>query len=233
MKQLLKHKQRWLTKVLFIFVSLFVIQSSVIAVSASPAIFDQGHHIGILETYTYNGIESSIGAEVELTGRLSRVLSKREIGSESENTLAIVSSAAKGANLVDDAAGVLSKGDYLRIQNAATHINKPVTVVGSIYEINKFNPLAIAVNSIAGLATGYDLERRERMSTGEAVFNLATVNPAFRVDKYANTALGSIRNAAKGGTQFMKYQGNFVLKSSWKNWGNYMSKRGWADSFKR
>lgn len=40
--------------------------------------------------------------------------------------------AAKGgANLVDDAASVISKGDYLRIQNAATKINKPITVVGS------------------------------------------------------------------------------------------------------
>jgi hypothetical protein len=29
-------------------------------------------------------------------------------------------------------------------------------------------------------------------------------------------------------SQFMKYQGNFVLKSGWKNWGNYMSKRGWS-----
>ena len=37
-----------------------------------------------------------------------------------------------------------------------------------------------------------------------------------------------IKAAAKGSSQFMKYQGNFVLKSNWKNWGNYMSKRGWA-----
>ncbi len=39
---------------------------------------------------------------------------------------------AKGATgLIDDAEGVLSKGNYLRIQNAATRINKPITVVGS------------------------------------------------------------------------------------------------------
>lgn len=40
-------------------------------------------------------------------------------------------SIARGVNLVDDAAGVISKGDYLRIQNAATRINKPISVVGS------------------------------------------------------------------------------------------------------
>jgi RHS repeat-associated protein len=44
----------------------------------------------------------------------------------------VVSSAAMtSTGLVDDAANFLSKGDYLRIQNAATRINKPITVVGS------------------------------------------------------------------------------------------------------
>ena len=38
----------------------------------------------------------------------------------------------------------------------------------------------------------------------------------------------STKVAAKGGTQFMKYQENFVLNKNWKNWGNYMSKRGWS-----
>jgi hypothetical protein len=28
--------------------------------------------------------------------------------------------------------------------------------------------------------------------------------------------------------EFMKYQKNFILKSGWKNWGNYMNKRGWT-----
>ena len=39
--------------------------------------------------------------------------------------------AKTSTGLVDDAANVLSKEDYLRIQNAATRINKPITVVGS------------------------------------------------------------------------------------------------------
>ncbi|THD30158.1 hypothetical protein [uncultured Flavobacterium sp.] len=41
------------------------------------------------------------------------------------------SSLKTGTGLIDDVADVLSKGDYLRIQNAATRINKPITVVGS------------------------------------------------------------------------------------------------------
>ncbi len=34
-------------------------------------------------------------------------------------------------NAVDDVARVISKGDYLRIKNAANRINKPISVVGS------------------------------------------------------------------------------------------------------
>jgi hypothetical protein len=41
----------------------------------------------------------------------------------------------------------------------------------------------------------------------------------------ARIVLGTV--AVKEGIQFMKYQGNFVLKSGWKNWSNYMNKRGW------
>ncbi len=41
--------------------------------------------------------------------------------------------AKTGTNLVDDTASVISKGDYLRIQNAATRINKPITVAGGIH----------------------------------------------------------------------------------------------------
>ena len=36
-----------------------------------------------------------------------------------------------------------------------------------------------------------------------------------------------VKGAAKGGSQFMKYQGDFVLKPGWKNWGKYVSQRGW------
>jgi RHS repeat-associated protein len=39
--------------------------------------------------------------------------------------------AKKSTGLIDDATDVLSNGDYLRIQNAATRINKSITVVGS------------------------------------------------------------------------------------------------------
>lgn len=38
--------------------------------------------------------------------------------------------------------------------------------------------------------------------------------------------LGSI--VGRGGIQFMKYQSKFVLNSTWKNWANYMSNRGWS-----
>jgi len=51
------------------------------------------------------------------------------------------------------------------------------------YEINKWNPLAILVNSINAYFTGVDFERGNPMSIEEATFNLATMVPALRVGK--------------------------------------------------
>lgn len=43
----------------------------------------------------------------------------------------INASNSSGSYLADDATNILSSGNYLRIQNAATRINKPIVVVGS------------------------------------------------------------------------------------------------------
>lgn len=71
MKQLRKHKMNWPARILFILVSFFVLQSSIIPVSASSINFGQDYHIGISESHTYDEIERSIGVEVDRTGRLS------------------------------------------------------------------------------------------------------------------------------------------------------------------
>jgi hypothetical protein len=58
--------------------------------------------------------------------------------------------------LVDEAAGganVLSKSEYLRIQNAATRINKPITVVGSRATPGK---VSNGINTVTGSISDWD-----------------------------------------------------------------------------
>jgi hypothetical protein len=49
-----------------------------------------------------------------------------------------------------------------------------------LYELNKFNPLAIVVNSISAYLTGEDTYG-VTMSATEAAFNIATVVPVFKI----------------------------------------------------
>lgn len=51
------------------------------------------------------------------------------------------------------------------------------------YEINKWNPLAIAINSVHAYFTGVDWERGNPMSASDATLNLASIIPAGRVLK--------------------------------------------------
>ena len=67
---------KWILKLGVILLMFF--QIAVISVSASPIIFFQNNHTGILETYTCYEIASSICMEDESTIVLRRVLSKNE-----------------------------------------------------------------------------------------------------------------------------------------------------------
>jgi RHS repeat-associated protein len=83
--------------------------------------------------------------------------------------------------------------------------------------INEFNPVANAWDALSGYANGTD-RFGNPISQGRATFEAASVIPLGRV-------LGGL---GKVGTLFMKYQGNFVLNTAWKNWGTYMTKQGWS-----
>lgn len=79
MNEALKYKMVWLVRMFFILANYFVFQISIIPVSASLNIFAPDHHTGISEIYTYDEIESSVGAEDGHTAGLSRVLSIKEV----------------------------------------------------------------------------------------------------------------------------------------------------------
>ena len=70
------------------------------------------------------------------------------------------------------------------------------------YEINKWNPLAIAINSVHAYFTGVDWERGNPMSASDATINLASILPIGKVLKVGKfvvqpNALSHIfRNAA-------------------------------------
>jgi len=74
----------WFAKILPILVSFFILQSNVIAVTSSPIFFEQVHHTGTSEIYTYDEIESSVFAEVGRTAGLSRVLSGKGVRPDHE-----------------------------------------------------------------------------------------------------------------------------------------------------
>lgn len=93
MKAYLNHNLNWLMRFVLILVNLFVFQISIINVFASSVNLGLNPHSPILETYTYDKIECSVGAEV----KLKLALSKSETGSESESVLLNVREAAKGA----------------------------------------------------------------------------------------------------------------------------------------
>ena len=59
MKELLKHKTNWLTRMIFILVSLFVLQNSILAASTSKVNLGFDPHNLISEIYVYDEIESS------------------------------------------------------------------------------------------------------------------------------------------------------------------------------
>ena len=84
MRQVLKYKTNQLIRILFTYVSFLLFQYRVIAISASPLILDYENHTATFETYTYDEIESSVGAKADRTDRLSQVLLVKEVQPEHE-----------------------------------------------------------------------------------------------------------------------------------------------------
>lgn len=74
---------------------LICFQLSVIPALASSIIFDQGHHTGISEIYTYDENEILLCVEADHIGGLSRVLSIKEVRSDHEVLAGVASVAAK------------------------------------------------------------------------------------------------------------------------------------------
>ncbi|WP_436516231.1 RHS repeat domain-containing protein [Ekhidna sp. To15] len=74
------------------------------------------------------------------------------------------------------------------------------------YEINEYNPLAIAINSIHAYFTGKDWERGNPMSAGEASFNLATIIPVFKVGKVVKKGFNITRKVV--GNQVLSVSGH-------------------------
>ncbi len=75
------------------------------------------------------------------------------------------------------------------------------------YEINKFNPLAIAVNSVKALFTGTDTYGTPT-SAADATFNLATIAPIFKFGQVGRSAFNLFRasnRAAKGSGNAFRY----------------------------
>ena len=92
MKLLVKYSIISLIKILFIFVSFFVFQSSIVTISASAANSGFDPYNPIFETLVQDEIECSSWVEVGPR----RVLSKSEAGSECEVLLSATNEAAKG-----------------------------------------------------------------------------------------------------------------------------------------
>lgn len=89
-----------LNRMLFPIIAFFIFQTGIIPVSTSPIIFEQDHHTGISETYTYDENESSDRVKDDHNGRVNWGLSKTELGSESESMLLNVRVATKGSSTI-------------------------------------------------------------------------------------------------------------------------------------
>lgn len=121
MIELLKYRILWLKRIVFSLISFFILHALIINVSANSINLGQDHHTITLETYAYEEVGSSACMEADCNGRLSRVLSVKEVRPGHEVLAEITSLAAKQStrvvNLADDIAEWLGKG-------ARTIVNK-------------------------------------------------------------------------------------------------------------
>ena len=132
MKGFLKYSTSLLMRILFILVSFFFLQNSIILVSACPVNFGQNYHTGISETYTYDAIESSILAEVDRTSGLSRVLSVKGVRPDHEVLVGVSSVAAKGAGLTLKSASQAYKGTTRLGHALSKHAGRNPQIWGKI-----------------------------------------------------------------------------------------------------
>lgn len=99
MKLLLKYSVSLLMKILFIFVSFFVFQNNILAVSVSNVNSGFDPHNTISENYTYDEIESLAWGKSGRIGRIIWVELKSEVGSACDILIGESSVAAKSSNL--------------------------------------------------------------------------------------------------------------------------------------
>ena len=152
MKELLKHKTNWLTRMIFILASLFVLQNSILAASTSKVNLGLDPHNLISEIYVYDEIESSSWVEVGLRQELS----KNKVGSDCEGFSSVECIAAKGGtkllsqfskSTIDDAAAYA-----MRTQNNINHIFAEKHNLGSL--VNKLGGQRNTINAILNAGNG-------------------------------------------------------------------------------
>lgn len=79
---------------MFIILVMFF-QVSIIPAFASPIVFSQNNHTGILETYAYDEIENSIRVVGVSDDRANRVIPEKRVRVESEISEGVTSVTAK------------------------------------------------------------------------------------------------------------------------------------------
>ena len=87
MQWLLKHETSWLARMLFILVSFFIFQSSIVATSANPINLELDYRNATYSPNTYDENESSAGIEDGCRDRVNWVVSKVEVGSKAGQNL--------------------------------------------------------------------------------------------------------------------------------------------------
>jgi len=92
----------WFVNVLCFLTVLFTFQFTVPSAFASPIVFSQNNHTGILETYAYDEIENSIRVVGVSDDRANRVIPEKRVRVESEISEGVTSVAAKtGTSVLD------------------------------------------------------------------------------------------------------------------------------------
>lgn len=157
MSEVLKYRMSWLMKILLSLISIFIFQFCIVAASVNPFIFESDEHTVILETYTYDEIESSIGVEVDRTGGLSRVLSKNKVGADGEVLGAVASVAAKGSTSLVRTGTQWSKHSLQRLAERGITPKMAETAIAKGQKF--YDPLNKSINYVLpnGFASGKSL----------------------------------------------------------------------------
>lgn len=93
------------------------------------------------------------------------------------------------------------------------------------------NPVAIAVNAISAIATGKDINGK-KVSNAEAIFNIATILPIFKVGKVVNVLGSTGRVLASNLTEQLAMQEIMSNPATGKIIKTGLSDPRWAGWFK-